>query len=489
MGKEPRSNFDKIQHDAQAVIEESPQMVMLEHELTRFQRFVHFWALVIRSFTRNRCPIRASALAYASLLALVPMLAVVASVSASFLKSQGEDRIEQFVEKMVDAITPESKHAKGEVAPDSMALQQRKEIAKRINEFIQNIRSGALGTTGTILLVFMAITMLARIEDTFNDIWGITQGRNWVARIIHYWAALTLGPMLLIVALALTSGPYFELFKETLEALPLGVGKLVNFSFRFLPLFITSLTFTLFYQLIPNTKVQWRAAVVGGVMSGVLWQLNSVFSVLYVSRVVTNSKIYGSLGMIPVVMIGLYFSWLILLFGAQVAYAYQNRRSYLQEKQVESISQTAREFIALRLMVFIAQRFSAGEKPPSSQVIADTIGAPTRLVAQLLGALMQAQLVLEANGGESRYSLSRPAETITCQDILEAMRRSRSPELAMKTDAVRQLVSDRYDEIKLAEREVAGAMNLATLVAELGPSPTPAVMSKAGVPDAGRLTV
>ena len=97
----------------------------------------------------------------------------------------------------------------------------------------------------------------------------------------------------------------------------------------------------------PNTKVHWRAALAGGLAGGMLFHLNNVVSVLYVSRVVSNSKIYGSLGLVPVFMIGLYFSWLILLFGAQVAYAFQNRATYLEEKQVENINQRGREFVAL----------------------------------------------------------------------------------------------------------------------------------------------
>src|ERR1051325_11987130 len=114
-------------------------------------------------------------------------------------------------------------------------------------------------------------------------------------------------------------------------------------------------------MLIPNTKVRWKAAVVGGAVGGILFHLNNLVSVLYVSRVVSNSRIYGSLALVPVAMIGLYFSWLILLFGAQVAYAFQNRATYLEEKQIENINQRGREFISLRLMTCVSRRFGQGE--------------------------------------------------------------------------------------------------------------------------------
>ena len=106
---------------------------------------------------------------------------------------------------------------------------------------------------------------------------------------------------------------------------------------------------TLIYRLMPATKVLWSAALVGGAVGGTLPQLNNLFSVIYVSRVLTYSKIYGSLGAVPIFLVGLYFSWIIILFGAQVAYAFQNRTAYVQEKQAETINQRGREFVALRM--------------------------------------------------------------------------------------------------------------------------------------------
>src|SRR5205823_1203984 len=168
-------------------------------------------------------------------------------------------------------------------------------------------------------------------------------------RIVLYWGVISLAPLLMIVALGLATGPHLEGTKKLLITMPF-VGHLI---FQFLPIVVLCLTMALFYILIPNTKVDWRAALVGGLVAGVLWHLNNAISVLYVSRVVSNSKIYGSLGLVPVFMIGLYCSWLILLFGAQIAYAFQNRATYLEEKQIESINQRGREFIALRLFTCI----------------------------------------------------------------------------------------------------------------------------------------
>jgi membrane protein len=227
---------------------------------------------------------------------------------------------------------------------------------------------------------------------------------------------------------------------------------------------VLCLTFALFYMLMPNTKVQWRAALVGGVVAGLLLHLNNLISVLYVSRVVSNSKIYGSLGLVPVFMIGLYFSWLLLLFGAQVAYAYQNRATYLEEKQVENINQRGREFVALRLMTCIGQRFVAGEPPPGVGEIAEALAVPTRLIQQVMHTLCAARLVVEVAGAEPAYMPARPIETITCHDILQALRATQGKELATRDEPTRKEVAGEFLRIEEAERNAASSVTMLALV-------------------------
>ncbi|MFA6545264.1 MAG: YhjD/YihY/BrkB family envelope integrity protein, partial [Limisphaerales bacterium] len=317
-----------------------------------------------------------------------------------------------------------------------------------------------------LMLVFIAIMMLSRIEDTFNDIWGVNRGRGWFARVTQYWAALTLGPVLLVMVVGLTSSTEFAGFHERLAQMPLGIGAVTAFLFKFLPFALLSLGFASFYALLPATKVDWKAALVGGIVGGSLWQLNNLLSVLYVSRIVSNNKVYGSLGMVPVVMIGLYFSWLILLFGAQVAYSFQNRRAYFQERQVESLDQRSREFIALRLMVEVARRFQSGEKPPSGSVLAELFGVPTRLTGKILTSLTSARLLTESNQGEPAYVPARPLEQMTCHDVLQALRVAPNGGLAMRPDATREPVRLHYERIQALEQAAAKNVTLAALAAE-----------------------
>ena len=499
------------------------QALRSQAELSNWHKFLHFWVVVGKSFIRNRCPVRASALAYTTVLALIPMLAVAVGITSSFLKKEGENRIDQFIAKLVASVTPpavlstnsppastnsapeaDGAAAIAAVAPSAGETNQpaalasnaqtnsaaarsfaeaeetvraRHAIARSIHQFIRNTRSGTLGVTGSVLLIFVAISMLSRIEETFNDVWGVARGRSWFMRVVLYWGVLTLVPMLLIVALGLATGPHLEATKKLLVTMPFVGHALMPILFQVLPVAVLCVTFALFYVLMPNTKVRWQAAAVGGAVAAILLHLNNLISVLYVSRVVSNSRIYGSLGLVPVFMVGLYFAWLILLFGAQVAYAFQNRASYREEKQIEQINQRGREFVALRLMTGVGRRYLEGELPPGIVEIAEDLAVPTRLVQQIMQTLAAARLVVETGSADPAYVPARPLETITCHDILLAMRASQGQELATRDEPTRAEVYGEFHRIQEAERRAASSVTMMELVkraqAQLRPPEAP----------------
>lgn len=470
-----------------------------EGELSRLERFAHFGALAVRSFVRNRCPVRAAALSYTSLLALIPLLAVAIGVTSSLLKSEGEEKIYQAIDKFVGDIMPpagldtnapsvtlnfnpgppvtpgptnsvaaapptnaaaETNPMAASVVANDRVTNAQKEAARSIREFIQTTRSGTLGVAGTVLLIFVVFALLGRIEETMNDVWGVSRSRNWLTRIEHYWFAIGLVPTLLVAGLILASGPRFAGVRHFVESMPLVSGVVFNF----LPLVLLWLAFAFFYKIMPNTRVCFNAALVGGIVGGSLWYLNNVFGFLYVSRVVSNSKIYGSLGLVPVFMIGLYFSWLILLFGAQIAYAFQNRSVYLQDKLAENVNQRGREFIALRLMTGIGQRFQRGLPPATIQEISAELGVPSRLAQQILQTLLAARLVTEVGGAEGAYVPARPLESINAYQILHAMRTGAGQELPMRDEPARAEVYGEFARIEEAERQAASSVTMLALV-------------------------
>ena len=215
----------------------------LHGEPSYFRKFVHFWMLVIKSFVRNRCLIRAAALSYTTLLALIPMLALAMSVTTSVLKSEGKDQIEHFIGKFVSTMVPPAVETNTVPDLDEEAMQPtdvasatnaqtgaltnagstnappaavlhpdmvnaQKRAAEQIYTFVQNAQSGAITGIGALALILVAISMVRSIEATLNDIWGVTRGRGWGLSIALYWTTVTLGPMLLAFAVGLMGGPH-----------------------------------------------------------------------------------------------------------------------------------------------------------------------------------------------------------------------------------------------------------------------------------------
>jgi membrane protein len=468
---------------------EDDELLQLEGKL---ERFAHFWTLVARHFVRNRCLIRASALAYTSLLAMIPLLAVIISISTSLLKGVDEDKFYQTIASIAPPTTISATEETNEVvllttnfvvsqvsvdgdwqtnatvitnsAPHlNTRVSLQKQIAKELHDFVGKTQTATLGVTGMLTFVFIAIMMLSRIEETFNDIWGVSRGRGWLTRVVLYWAAITLGPLLLLTAIGLAGSEHLQTAKNFFHQMPV----FGNFIFKLLPLIVLWFAFTVIYQIVPNTRVRFSAAFTGGVVAGTLWHLNSVFGLLYVSRAVVDSDTFGKIGLVLVFMLGLYFSWAILLFGAQVAYAFQNRAAYLQDKLADNVNQRGREFVALRIMTLIGQRFHNGLKPASVIQLATELGVPSRLTQQVLRTLTGAHLVTEVGGVETAYVPARPLNTINAHHILLALRSGSGRELPMTELPALAEIYGEFARIEDAERAAAEKISLLALATRM----------------------
>jgi membrane protein len=407
---------------------------------SRLERFAHFWVQVWGSFVRNRGPVRASALSYSTLLALIPMLAVAMSVSSVFLKSKGEEQVKVFVRQVVEHLVPAAPAETNSLLadlefPDTQdtrltAAQDR--AADYIHGFIQNTYSGTLGVTGMIFLLLTAILMLTRIEETFNDIWGVTRGRTWFARIVLYWSTITLLPLLLIAGIGLASGAHVQQTRELVG----GVAWLDSLLAQLIPIALISVTFALFYKLMPATKVQFRAALVGGALAGTAWHIYNLLGFVLASRAVAASKIYGSLALVPLLMGGLYVVWLTVLFGAQVAYAW---------------------------MTAIARRFQRHEPPATLAELSAELAIPSKLAQQVLSPLLAAHLVSEVANTDHAFVPARPLDTITAHDILHALRATHGHEVVTREEPLREELLGEFARIQLAEKTAAAQITLLAL--------------------------
>lgn len=504
---------------------ESRTETLTDENATLLDNLIPVTFLVWKSFVRNRCPVRATALSYTTLLALVPLLAIGVSITGTMFKEQGTQVTDEMIVDFVDWVAPglvyigdagsETNAATdqidgtistnvpptGVVEPDETNLvalasiplsnsivavegqtgyaevvlpietsENRnpgaEQLASMLNGLIDNFHSTSVGISGLLGFFVVAILLLSTIETTFNDIWGVTRGRSWFRRLIQYWTAISLGPLLIVSAVLLKQGSEFQAFQELVSNIP-GVGNfLVLVMVQIFPLVVVSLGFALVYKLMPNTQVDWQAALTGGAVGGCLWLIVNFANATNMSKVVTMNKLYGSLALIPVFLIGLYMSWLIVLFGAQVAYALQNRKVYFQERRAEAVSQRGCEFVAMRVMMRICHRFHRKVHPPTILELAHDLSVSSRLVARVLHALLEAKLVIEVADEDASFTPARPLEAISCQDVLHALRVGINSDLELSTenDPCDESVLKHFTAIGDAEKAAADPINMKQLV-------------------------
>jgi membrane protein len=457
----------------------------------RLERFAHFLALVTRQFIRHRCLVRASALSYSTLLAMIPLLVVGLSLTTRWLSPQEEAQLSGFVEKVAANVAPAANIPAGAtvVITNSAAVTEtnlagavtatnvpaatpalpvvtppatinpQSQVAQEIHDLVKKASSGTLGATGFIFLVITAVSLLRGIEETFNDIWGVTRGRSWMLQFVLYWCIITLGPLLLGTALGLTGSAHLQNMRAFFESSPL-LAPVIK---HLLPVGVLSFSLTLFYKLTPNTKVEFSAAAIGGLCAGVAWHIYNQLGFVLAARALSASKFYGGIFLIVLVMGGLYILWLILLFGTQIAYAYQNRVAYLQDRLAENVNQRGREFVALRIMTCLGQRFQNGLRPATVPEISTELGVPSRLTQSVLRVLAATRLVTEVTGAEAAFMPARPLDAINAHDILLAMRTGTGQELPLAEDPALAEIYGEFARIEQAERTAASGISLLTL--------------------------
>ena len=430
--------------------------------LWRLRMVVLFVDRVFFGFVENRGPLRAAALCYTTLLALVPLLAVVFSVSKSFLRESSVTAVPQVIDLLVARVAPQLEvlpaghtNLAAKVGQVRMTDDARREVVQSIQQFIGNIDAGTLGAIGTVALIIVAIQLLTTIEQTFNDIWGVTKGRSIWRKVVYYWASVTLGPLVLLTALTMTGSIEFSQVLDQFVAVPW----LERFLFKAIPYIILWIGFGALYGLMPNTRVHWWAAAIGGIVAGTLWQLNSMLSTMYFSRVVSYSKIYGSLGILPIFLLGVYFSWFIVLFGAQVSYVVQNHRAILQQRASERLDQFGRERLACRLVLLVCRQFLHSQPALSVGELSRRLNVPTSLINRLISRLAQTGILVEIANDSPGVIPARPPDAITITDVLHALRTNSPASTKHDTDIVESLLGD----LRTAERSAAANLRFSDL--------------------------
>ena len=387
---------------------------------------------------------RAAALTYSSLLGLGPLVALAVLISGFALGDQDPvliarslNRIISFIAPSVDqyqqAITAEQADGRGKPAPGSIGAPVAKpgpaaapaapEMVKLINNFITSSRSGTAGVVGLLALLVVVVLLFTNVENTFNDIWGVRRGRSWLARIVYYWTVVTLGAILFFTALTLFSaGTFLKVFFDWLpfhEELA-GLSSLLLPSASALSLI---LLLSVFYRLVPNTRVKWRAAFIGALIVTGLLFLNNYLAFVYFRNVMSTKSLYGSVGILPILMLGLYVFWFFVLVGGQITYAVQNAHYRSSQTAWHSLNHVTREGMSLLVLLLIARRFKVCAPAYSVTQLAHLIRVPSQILNESLNRLCDLGLITELPPGEGadptdhRYQPARPLDRITLADF------------------------------------------------------------------------
>ncbi|HWA08855.1 MAG TPA: YihY/virulence factor BrkB family protein, partial [Opitutaceae bacterium] len=296
-------------------------------------------------------------------------------------------------------------------------------LVRMMNNFINQGRSGSAGTLGFFGLIVIVLMLFKTVEDTFNEIWGVRSGRSLLMRIVYYWTILTLGAVLFFASVTLLgAGAFIGVFHNAVASFPFSaeVAAALQWSLPLLSFALLVILLTVFYRVIPHTRVFWRAAFTGALAVASLLMLNNYLAFLYVRRVILTESLYGSLGFPLVVMFGLYIFWLYVLIGGQISYAVQNVHFRNSQAAWSRLAKGIRERLLLVVLLTICRRFQACLPPVSALQLSSMIKVPTQILNECLNLLVDMKLITpvpssnpDDSAADCLYQPARPLNRIT----------------------------------------------------------------------------
>jgi len=419
----------------------------LEHDIWRRNQRSSAWGrlgrhvlqlavLVAQGVERNQTLLRASALTYFSMLSLIPLLALAIGLVEAFGASQA------VIHLVVQQIATVNEQA-----------------GQWIGERVQTISFASLGAVGGVTLFVTTVLAISSVERALNQIWGVDKQRPLVRRFPDYLAVLVVGPLLLAAAISLDTSLRGEAIVKHLLSRPILLAL-----YHQAPTLIFWAAFTFLYWFMPNTKVRIGPALMGGALAGVLFALVQWGYVAFQVGAARASALFGSFAALPILLVWIYFSWAIVLLGAELAFAQQNLASFRRTREGEDPRPAAREAMGVAIASYVARAFRAGDGGVTAEHLADALDVPVRTVRGVLTDLEAAGLV--APRGDAKldgYQLARAAESIGVDDVLHALRGSAEEASAqVRSDKpVRALLGD----LERAERHALRERTLADLVA------------------------
>ncbi len=371
-------------------------------------RLLRIFYVLARDLMQGQLTLRASSLSYTTLLSLVPLLAVSFSVLQAFgVYNQLEPLLLQFLEPL---------------GPKGA------EIGDKIVSFVSNMRVGVLGSIGLAMLFYTVISLVNKIEKSFNYTWRVEENRSFGRRFSDYLSVILIGPVLMFSAVGLSA----SLMSTTLVQQLLTIepfGSALYFAGKTVPKLLIILAFAFIYVFIPNTKVKLRAALGGAILASILWQLAGWGFASFVASSTKYAAIYSSFAILITFLIWLYLNWLIVLIGAQTAYYIQNPGSVRKESVADELSEEAKGKVTLLIMSLIAEHFYYDKPQWTMEGLSEALNVPENHVQELLELLEKHHLIVSSNENPPTWLPRRDIETIQLDEIIRIVRQTGDSDL------------------------------------------------------------
>ena len=397
-------------------------------------RLKAFWRIAATTWYGiwdNRLSQQAAALTYYSLMSIGPILGLALTISG-FILSQAKDPsknpVKSVIVKALDwAATPMADAANKAPAAGKTLYELNHELDAMVDQLVSSAASSQAGVIGLVIILFLAVTMLGRVEDALNGIWGVKQGRSWRDRFANYLLFLilffligatmvTMFSISSIVSVSDQGKEWLLNFFGKNEHIESALNYFTGYGPRLIAIGLLALAFTAFNRLMPNVRVRWSAAFVGGVAISLFIFLNHSLAFLYVNKVASFQNLYGSLSIILVMMFGFYLTWFIVLIGGQLSYAFQNRWALARHKAWENFSHRARRTLSFISVAETLRRYNEGIDGPTTEDIAEAAHVPTMVVDDCLKMLCDAKLLV-AESRTNRFKPARPLDGMTVGEL------------------------------------------------------------------------
>ncbi len=351
--------------------------------------------LVIKGAKEDKCHLHASALTYSTLMAMVPFLVVVFSVGKAIGFTAAAESVLKFSAEMPEQIQT---------------------FIHNVLEIVGGINPAALGSVGGIVFLVIIFKLLSGIEESFNQIWGVQASRAVGDKIRNYLLVIVIAPALMLVAN--TGSAAIQAFAGQVA----WMGTLVSWFIQLAPVLILALAFVAVFMFLPNTKVGFKAAVSGGLSSALLIIVVQAIVLKFSTTLFQKYAIYGSFASIPIFLFWLHLNWVILLFGAEFAFAIQNRDTYAQERASARANMVSKLWVAFSTMQEAVRVFQGSETSLDTKAYAREKNIPVRLMNEVVRVLESAHLLGSVGTeGETRYALLQAPENITAKNIYDLL--------------------------------------------------------------------